>query len=274
MNICPNCDAPNDMDAQFCHNCGFQLLSDELIDKSDIDDTGYTAFSKSIDSTATFKYPNSFYEFDARKIFNNGMGILYSRQLDFFLLNLLTFVLIHLCVGTIIGILFLPIVSAGYSFTLLRYFKYNLPIRLSDLCTYGWSYWASMFYFSLVAYILCLIGFVLLFIPGLMLTFAFMIASYQIVDKNSSGSEAISLALEIFGKYTAKLFYLSLRVLLNYLLVAMLILPLMWYTKEQSQLFIAYACGLFMVFYIYFIMMPSFPVIGMLIYMEIEENRD
>lgn len=125
--------------------------------------------------------------------FNNHFRTSWNLTLGFIVpLIILTLVMFGLCVLTL-GVLAPPLM-AGYTYALLRLIREKREPKINDLFS-QMKLFLPLLGFSVAAFILVFVGFMILFIPGLVITFALAFCCIYMlplmVDKNLNLLDAL-----------------------------------------------------------------------------------
>jgi hypothetical protein len=136
--------------------------------------------------------------------FNNHFRTSWNLTIGFIVpLIILTLVMLGLCVLTL-GVLAPPLM-AGYTQALLRLVREKREPKVNDLFS-QMKLFLPLLGFSIAAFILMFIGYIILFIPGLVITFALAFCCIYMlplmVDKNLSLMDALkqSYAMAVNGE--------------------------------------------------------------------------
>ena len=162
--------------------------------------------------------------FDPVALMKKSWGIIQSDISNVFVYSLIYTIVEYVC-----AIVFpvVPGILAGNLLVVRDYLRKQGKLEPGQMIQRGWPYWGNMLVFWIVASIISTIGFFCFIVPGLALSMAFLIASFAIVDKNATFSEAFNMAIELVSKQFVGLMIIGLLLLALIVLSAIfaLILP-------------------------------------------------
>ncbi len=138
--------------------------------------------------------------FEIEKAITDGLNRGKDNFLVIWVNGLIAFLTSVLAAITIIGLIAIPAISGGYIESLLRIRK-GENVEIGDFFTFGFNHFGAFLGLALLSFLGIAFGFLLLIIPGIFLSVAWIFAIYVKADNpNIPVTEALSMSMSLVSK--------------------------------------------------------------------------
>ncbi len=214
--FCPSCGAEIPDDAAFCEHCGEKLGAA----KKPTPEPEPTLKEETEKSPVKVESQGSSEAFMPRDVPIEGWKWI-TEAWEIFKADIVQLIVLYLIFSiacgvlsiTIIGLLAVPGIYAGYLIVMIGYLRRKEKLDIGKMFQCGWDYFVDMLLYGLIGGIIAGIATIFLIIPGMMVSLAFGLTAFLIVDKKVKFGDAMNSAFALLSKQIGGLFMFSLIII-------------------------------------------------------------
>lgn len=208
--FCPSCGNENPDDAKFCEHCGDKFGASEqpTPEPEPMPKEQIPVYVKKPASSGDFMPKDV--QIDGLKWLKEAWAIFQADIGPLIIISLVFGVACFVLGLTIIGSFATPGIFAGYFIVMIGYLRRKEKLDIGKMFSCGWEFFVDMLLFAIVGGIITSIASIFLIVPGLMVSIAFGMTSFLIVDKKANFGDAINAAFALISKQISGLFMFAL----------------------------------------------------------------
>lgn len=216
--FCPSCGNENPDDANFCEHCGEKFgVSEQPTPEPEPIPKEETRQEQPPVQTEQPAFSGNFMprdvQIDGLKWLKEAWEIFQADMAQLIIISFVFGAACFVCGITVIGSLATPGIYAGYIIVMIGYLRRKERLDIGKMFNCGWEYFVDMLLLALVGGIITSIASIFLVIPGLMVSIAFGMTSFLIVDKKVKFGDAMNAAFALISKQISGLFMFALIML-------------------------------------------------------------